>query len=153
MRKYIFLDFDGVLNNKKSKKDTIESHLVELLNYIIEATNALVVVSSSWRKNHSVIELQQILENKEFKGKVIDVTPCLYFQLPYTLSVPRGCEIKAWLEANKQFHGAKMSEVKYVIIDDDTDMLYWHRNNFVQTNSIYGLTKEDVDKAIQILNS
>ena len=42
----------------------------------------------------------------------------------------------------------------YVIIDDDDDMLDKQLNHFVQTNAYKrGLSDEDVEKAIKILNN
>ena len=40
----------------------------------------------------------------------------------------------------------------YVILDDDTDMLYWQRNNFIRTNYHRGISASNVKKAIKILN-
>ena len=40
----------------------------------------------------------------------------------------------------------------YVILDDDSDMLYDQRNNFIQTHMYDGLSEDDVKKAIEILN-
>ena len=41
---------------------------------------------------------------------------------------------------------------KYVIPDDDSDMLDTQRNNFIHTDWKVGLTEENVNKAIEILN-
>ena len=43
-------------------------------------------------------------------------------------------------------------DYQYVILDDDIDMLYTQKNNFVNTNSDLGLTETDCEIAIQILN-
>ena len=43
-------------------------------------------------------------------------------------------------------------DFSYVILDDDTDMLYDQKDNFIHTECINGLTKELADKAIKILN-
>lgn len=40
----------------------------------------------------------------------------------------------------------------YVILDDDIDMLYIQRNNFVITDTVDGLTKAKANKCIKILN-
>ena len=43
--------------------------------------------------------------------------------------------------------------IRYCILDDDSDMLYDQRNNFVQTNACgSGLTKRLANKVIKILN-
>ena len=57
MEKYIFLDIDGVLNTHKSMvlPMMIDNHqqfdpaCVEALNNIIQATDAKIVITSSWR--------------------------------------------------------------------------------------------------------
>ena len=113
----IFLDIDGVLNHElhyreKSQKDRMdevgypecdlsESSMVHL-NRIIEKTGADVVISSTWRKSHSSDELQELLESVGFKGKIVGRTPSLSLKItaviPKNLTVPRGCEIKAWID-------------------------------------------------------
>ena len=43
-------------------------------------------------------------------------------------------------------------DYEYVIFDDDTDFLLGQKDNFIQINEEFGLTDEDIDKAIKILN-
>lgn len=168
--KIIFLDIDGVLNHQlffEEKKrsniilgtseieDWFDQRSVSLLKEIVDTTGAKIVVSSSWRKNRSLDQLKEIFHELGFKkDTVIDKTPVLYFSSneKYNYSVPRGCEIKAWMEMNKGIIGEKMSKVSYVILDDDSDMLYWQRNNFIHVDSYCGITFNTVFKAIQILN-
>ncbi len=49
----LFLDFDGVLNGHdycpKRMSTTLHRDKVELLNWVLEETGAMVVVSSAWR--------------------------------------------------------------------------------------------------------
>jgi len=168
--KIIFLDIDGVLNHQiwfekqcESKKqiDTEEQYeasmidpkSVELLNKIIADTNAKVVISSSWRKTHTAEEIQALLDSKGFKGEIIGLTPVLYFTglKDYNYSVPRGNEIKAWLETNKGILGDKISKIKYVIFDDDSDMLLWQRANFFWVDPYCGLTPNIIYKARRFL--
>lgn len=161
-RPIIFLDVDGVLNNEEFFKKRLERKhtdswserylcpiLVEKLNKITDLTNARIVFSSSHRRNWDTEEeMAENLKNGGIKADIIGRTPKLFFENG-THSVPRGCEIKAWIERNI---GDKVSEFKYVILDDDSDMLYWQRKNFVQTDGQLGLTDEGVHKAIKILN-
>ena len=166
--KIIFLDIDGVLNHqiwfKEQKNKRVETDLeynrsmidetrVDLLNDLIKETKAKVVISSSWRKNHTVKELQTILEDKGFKGEVIGFTPMLRFTglKDYIYSVPRGNEIKAWLETNKGILNNKISKVPYVIFDDDSDMLLWQRENFFWVDPYCGLTPNIIYKAKRFL--
>jgi hypothetical protein len=166
--KIIFLDIDGVLNNElwfiksmeaKTIFDTRESRWfcpdnMKFLNYLVGKTGAKVVVSSSWRKSRTVDELKTLLKSNGFEGEVIDKTPVLYFKnKDYPYSVPRGCEIKAWLEINKGILGQKMSKTKYIILDDDSDMLYWQRTNYFRIDPYVGLTNNVAYRAVRFLNS
>lgn len=170
--KLIFLDIDGVLNHelwfkerfnslKKSHGDEkfFDPKSVGLLNFILSETDAKIVVSSSWRLGRSVDDLKEIFSKVGVDPSlIIDKTPMLSFQdlkinnQEYHYSVPRGCEIKAWMECNKNILGDKISKVRYIILDDDSDMLFWQRNNYLQVDSYCGLTYNLAHKAIQILN-
>ena len=169
--KLIFLDIDGVLNNELwfkspesrvqtedkeeySKKRFFDPRCVELLNILTESTGAKIVISSSWRTRWQTIEeMQEFLEDVGITGDIIDRTPKLYFRglEDYNYSVPRGCEIKAWLETHKDILGKKISQVNYVILDDDSDMLYWQRRNFIWIDPYSGLTPNIIHKAKYIL--
>lgn len=46
MEKYIFLDFDGVLNTPKGKFD---QKAIDNLRYLLERSDAKVIISSTWR--------------------------------------------------------------------------------------------------------
>lgn len=152
----IFLDVDGVLNNNSYRTDPpnlICPHNIVNLNKIIEATKAKIVISSSWRETITT----EFLKSFGCIGEVIGYTPRLSFHCEkeptYRYSVPRGCEIKAWIELNKADLGVKVSKLKYVILDDDSDMLYWQRDKFLWVDPHNGITPSIAHKAIQILTS
>lgn len=140
---------------------------VKWLNHIIEATGSKVVVSSTWRHGRRVEDLQEILDRVGFIGEVIDKTPSMSAKLNVKgtgYTVPRGCEIDWWLENHGKFQRINWSKevqqeyidnakVKnYVILDDDSDMLYNQREHFVKTYTNNGLTQERAERAIEILN-
>lgn len=177
--KIIFLDIDGVLNcenwYKKRYEETegdlfasaypyyeFDKTLVLNLNRIIKETGAKVVVSSTWRIGRTVEELHEILDKVGFEGEIIDTTISMRGFDGYT--IPRGCEIAHWLKSKKfqrinwsrdvQIERLEKSEVKnYIILDDDSDMLYGQREHFVQTSQKSGLDAETTQKAIKILNT
>ncbi len=63
--------------------------------------------------------------------------------------VCRGSEIDLWIYK----HGFTGNSIlNYVIIDDNEDFLPKQLPAFVKTNSRIGLTMEDADKCIEILN-
>lgn len=76
MEKIIFLDFDGVLNSQlwyirtkgNREIDDLDTEAIGFLNTLIKNTGAKVVVSSTWRLNKTVDELQEILNRNGFKG-------------------------------------------------------------------------------------
>lgn len=162
--KAIFLDLDGVLNTeifvscywhicksagyiKKEAKELrqflmrdefgnlFDPMTIRCLKYIIEETGAKIIISSTWRASGLKV-MQLMWEMRDIPGEVIDITPFL--------NTERGEEIAEWLRNN---------EVEsYVIIDDDSDMLPEQMASFVKTDFRYGLTWNDAEKCIQILN-
>lgn len=156
--KFIFLDIDGVLNSEQyyiekpwpqrfeELKDKLDEHIafgishidpkaVKLLNRLVEETNAKIVVSSSWRGDYA---LQTIFS-------LAGIIEPIYGETPRLESRFRGEEIDKWLKE-------KQEPYKYVILDDNSDMLDTQSNNFIRTDWRAGLTEENVNKAIKILN-
>ena len=105
-RRHIFLDLDGVLNSHPyiqrmklahpGETDFIDPVCVERLNRIVAATDAEVIITSSWRGQY---DFQQRLDEQGFKGKVLGETPQL------TGMRQRGDEILAWLDENGAVDG------------------------------------------------
>lgn len=142
----IFLDIDGVLNTGGSNarytyKASLDHtnwipDLIKNLNLILNATNADVVISSSWRHIFSDITWW----NDQFKlaginGTVIDITGS-------TRNGYRGREVEEWLDANN-------STCPYVIIDDDSD--FYEYQPRVKVIGSDGLSKYNALEAIDIL--
>jgi hypothetical protein len=141
---------------------------IERLNRIIKETDAKIVVSSSWRSGETVESLQRLFDQVGIVGEVIGVTPHLWCKKPYEefdgYRMPRGCEIDWWLDNHGDFQRINWSEEKqiehidkaivknYIILDDDSDMLYGQREHFIKTQHPTGLTDDLADKAIAILN-
>ena len=156
--KIIFLDIDGVLNCENAyrngecqyqewiwedgRKDHYQRFCVrskELLNKLIDETGAKIVISSTWR--HSGIEfMKKVWEMEEMSGEIIGITPSMRAK---GYNIPRGMEIQYYLENDLKFHHINWDLIiqqeymdrsgieNYIIIDDDSDMLYNQRNHFV----------------------
>ena len=155
--KIIFLDFDGVVTTVKSHWRFDEEKMA-LLGIILDATDAKIVITSSWRR-YSLEDTIDFITTREaeigctpfaFPDRVIGVTHRMYaFCYPNVdrhYGVVRGEEIRRWQDENDA------SECPYVILDDDSDMLLWQKDNFVQTDCELGLSYTDCLKAIAILN-
>lgn len=110
---------------------------------------AYLVISSTWRMAHYELLIDYFTGKGLSPNIVIGKTDnrtcrdCL-----------RGNMIRRWIEDNQYIIGYKNSHEysSYVILDDSGDMLYWQKDNFVQTSWLDGLQDEHVDKCIDILN-
>lgn len=171
MKKYIFLDIDGVLNsyevcelNKdkfaiqngfggfftEEETPTLENvlwgeNLVQNLKFIVDATDAKIIISSTWRLHFSVEKFKEMFALYGYNHcPIIDLTPTNLPQKKLSLPVTRGDEIEKWLEDKKDYN--------YCIIDDNDQFLNYQKPYFIYTNMMKGLTKQDAMKAIKILN-
>src|SRR5262249_36561101 len=109
---------------------------IQVLNEIAARSGADVVVSSTWRYDKSVAELQAILGAAGFTGRVLDMTPM------DTSGAGRGEEIGAWL--------AEHPVSGFVIIDDHVDMGSL-RSHLIVTHPAQGLQPTDLPRAIATL--
>lgn len=147
----VFLDFDGVLNTEqyqarltmdgKPTKDMwgplFDPLAVENLRQILDAIDARIVISSSWRYAHSLGSLRMMWEERGLPREILDTLAC------GATYISRGEEIEYWLERNER--------PDYVIIDDLDDFSLAQRDHYVETNPIVGITEADAQKAIEIL--
>lgn len=165
MKKIIFLDIDGVLNTEswyvqmtnETPKDKFgyayDPQAVANLRKIVEETEADIVISSSW-KCMGLSQMEDMWKDRNLPGKIIGITPnSVSDELLIDADIDsmelfhiRGEEIKEWLKK----HGKRVCN--YVIIDDMDNMLPGQQSHFVQTNPEMGITEDDAEKAIAILN-
>ena len=161
--KVIFLDIDGVLNLIPQGHDKygaiFHNHLVENLRYLVEQTQAKIVISSTWRMS-GLEEMKNMWKDRNLPGEVIGVTPISRFlreDETFDERKERGREIQEYIDNN-------LATIEnYVILDDDTDMMNHQWEYFVQTSNNldhedcvdigYGLTKKCTEKAIKILKN
>jgi hypothetical protein len=147
--KVLFLDVDGVINSVRSatafggfpwKVDSKEIKLfdnvaISLIRKICKETNTKIVLSSTWRKTVGWKALRDAL-----KLDIIDATPFTFSERM------RGVEINEWLEKHPEV-------TKYVIVDDDTDMLEAQKKNFVRVDSLEGLSYKNYKQILSIIGN
>lgn len=105
MEKYIFLDFDGVLNTPKGKFD---QKAIAKLRRLLERCDAKVIISSTWRLQ-GVEYIRQLWKEYHLPGEVTDLTPSCnsitFCSADGTkewqcLHEAKGLEIAEWLRLN-----------------------------------------------------
>lgn len=154
--KVIFLDFDGVITTYKSQY-RLDEEKMKLVKYICRKTGAKIVITSSWRMRTLEDTINDITDTSKWSvpipfipiNKVVGVTSRVYAfkndDVQHHRRVPRGVEIKMFLDEHTDID-------KYVILDDDSDMLLEQAPYFIKTDAVEGLSKLDAEKAINILN-
>ncbi len=154
MKTILFLDIDGVMNNrpwyqKLSKEDDPNPYLfdpnnVVALNSILDQTDADIVISSAWRHGKKLNWFRKHLKRQGIRGHVLDVTPNGCIQKDFPDNWVRGHEIELWLKQHTD------GKAVFVILDDDDDMGPL-MDRLVQTEMKFGLTPELAGKAVKML--
>ena len=171
MKKVIFLDVDGVLNSSRTLYEdvSLEDDLILNLKELINKTGAKIILSSSWRLSTEAVAM--LMDKLDKFGLVISGMTCDGVDLDWIekyefdatkkylntkfdydenkqikITYDRGAEIFKWLYDHY--------DCAYVILDDEIEDIkpYFNESVIVKTSYKTGLTKEDVKKAIQILN-
>lgn len=154
--KVIFLDIDGVLNytdwydddrnpgNLDGQESDLDPLCVDRIIKICNDTGAKVVISSDWRISWygTQLRLGRMGLDENF---VIDKTPERIWIMVPGYDHSRGAEINDWLSSHPECDN-------YVIIDDRTDFKDNQMGNFIHINHKIGLTDENMNQAIAILN-
>ena len=150
--KYIFLDCDGVLNNKryiekcyrKNGHKPMSMYCVPFDPYnlknlakLVRKTKANIVLTSTWRldKEHIAVLKARLAE---YGLRIYDMTD--------NINMIRGAEITEWLKQHRDIEN-------YVVIDDEEYNLsnFIDNKHLVIVDSKYGLTFGDRIKAIEKL--
>ena len=168
MDKYLFLDFDGVLNTanyaKRLKWEGIDLYdefgpmfdptAIANLKRIVDETGCKIVLSTTWR-NEGFMRMEALWKDRNLPGELMSMTPillCTTYQdarngefFSITERNAKALEINAWLEQTGK-------QCSYVIIDDENVFFQSQQKHLVLTNEHDGLTYEKAKLAIEILN-
>lgn len=162
----IFLDIDGVLNSEEfyqhrpltQELNEIDEEKVKLLQQIVQATNAKIVLTSTWRvydktdKTSPSYKVYGYLVDTlaKYDLSIFDCTPWINENRPH--------EIQVWLSMWDLYKDIHEHIRGYVILDDDfshKQYAKFHLQNHLIKTTFYGerggLQPEHVQQAIDIL--
>lgn len=165
MTTFLFLDFDGVINNLDTERRNyiwpswhpnagmcsrvkwVSRDLIEKVEELRAYANADVVISSTWRHHYGLDELREILPPIP-PERIIGITPTLSrnpdSHFPDAI---RGQEIEEYLHRDPCD--------RYVILDDyaKEKFLPDQRDKLIQTEKSVGITDENIAAAKKCLDS
>ncbi len=156
--KVVFLDFDGVLNSVRYHTERHNAGLdhagrgmvpcldprgIAVLNEVVQKTESVVVVTSTWRIGEQRVRLSEWLRDAGFTGIVHGATPLwkdVKAAHPEMDNIRRGHEIQLWLDWAAECPDRRLGPVThFVILDDDTDMEHLY-DRLVKVDDLEGLT-------------
>ena len=157
--KVIFLDVDGVLNDDNSNSKTpdgwtgIDNSKVLILKEIVKRTNAIIVLTSSWKYEWERVYKDEQGVGATYLDKKLKRENLFIFDKTKDPvkndKVLRGHGILNWLK-NKSIDG-------WVVLDDEFFIDYVEcgiTKHLIKTNgSVSGLTNDMVQPAVNILNN
>lgn len=168
MERFIFLDFDGVLNTGRYQRELqarremgrdafgprFDPQAIDALRILLERSGAQLVITSSWR-TEGLAAMRDLWQSRSLPGMIADITP-FYMYGAYRTSTQdepfmgftpgcRGLEIAEWLAQYAE------PDASYVILDDEEDFLLRQASRLVRINPETGLTAADVRKAMVVL--
>ena len=168
MRRYVFIDFDGVLNTECHHSELVSSGQkcsdqygplfdpVAVLNLkrIVDETEAEIVIISSW-KLEGIDRMVDLWKARRMPGVLAGSTPDhisgmdllnvnLEDPAAFANLAGKGNEVKQWLKENAP---KKSDGYRYVILDDVPDFLPEQMEHFIQVDPRVGITEDNVVKS------
>lgn len=160
MKTTLFLDIDGVLvttrywkyarENGLPHSDPFNYHIfdpvcVENFHKLIDNFDIEIVLSSTWRFL-GIDSFRNIWNRRNMRGHIVGCTPSYVKDSNDKIIVEsdiRGIEIQKYIDDN--------SIERYIILDDDKDMLPNQMPFFVKTEFEWGFTEDEYKKAKSII--
>ena len=147
----IVLDVDGVLNCRHTRTMTsdgwcfVDDYLVKRLRGLVVRSGARVVLSSTWREGwHQEDETKNDISFIELRNKLNEFGIEI-FDRTGEMRLHRWQSVKEYMERQCG------DPIEHYVIIDDWDDMGEYINHLVLTNSFTGLTDEDVEEALRIL--
>jgi hypothetical protein len=132
----IFTDIDGVLQINNPKK--WNKKCCKLYSDICNELDLKAVITSTWRIQYKLRELQEIFYSQGIDVEIIGTTD--------VLGIERGEEIAMWLSDNMISN--------YVVIDDNVKDILPFVNNVVTVKKSYeGITEDNINEIRNIVKT
>ena len=163
--KIIFLDIDGVLNadedfGGRSKPNPlvhgicgISKTRIKRLKRIVDATNAKIVLVSSWKYDYrDYMRGNDNVWGKYLRNKLRKVGVEIFddtYRLDNACGQDRGYEIVTWISESKE------PVESWIVLDDEVFRDYKMQGiipHLIKTSEKTGLTEELTNEAIKLLN-
>jgi hypothetical protein len=158
-RPTLFLDIDGVLATTANfnthpryyhpvfKVYGFDRKCVNTINEIIEELDPVIILSSDWKNQHSINDINEIFAWRGVKGVVTDITPD--FKLEYDTfqfrSERRSLEIITYVALN---------QITNFVAIDDLNLKNWIPERFVRCTEREGIKATGIkDKILKILKN
>ena len=169
MERFIFLDFDGVLNTGCYQRELqtrgemgrdafgplFDPQAIDALRMLLDRSGAQLIITSSWR-TEGLAAMRDLWQCRSLPGEIADVTPFYLYGAyrdsldgePFMGFTPgcRGLEIAEWLTRHAD------PDASSVILDDEEDFLLRPASRLVRINPETGLIPADSRKALVVLN-
>lgn len=136
IKNIIFTDIDGVLQINNPKK--WNAKCCKIYSDLCNKYNLRPVITSTWRVQYKLRELQEIFYNQGIDVEIYDYTE--------VCGIERGEEIAMWL-SNNQIDN-------YIVIDDNVRDILPYVSNVVPIEKSYiGLTEDNIKEIENIINT
>lgn len=148
----LFLDFDGVTHPDPCRKDAFFCQLPLIEDVLRENKHVDVVISSSWRYDHRLPELQAYF-SPDIRTLVIDVTPSVArtdnegWIPPHLLQHHREWECRKWIRQHRPL------DTPWLAIDDVSDWFLPGCPDLLSTQSECGFQPEQASKLSEMLKA
>ena len=152
-KRVIFLDIDGVLNDAATDEYTpagfmgIDGYKVKLLHRIVEATDASIVLTSTWKTEWSKYE-ELLAKDGAYLNIMLAEEGLQILDKTTDQVIDRGAGISRWLNEHPDIES-------WAVVDDEVFPDFKEHDilpHLVKTNFYLGLTQENVEQCIKILN-
>ena len=137
----LFLDFDGVLHPQICSQPELFCQLPVLEDVLLEYTQVMVVISSSWREFHPLTELR-LHFSSAIRPRTIDITPSI--QTPNAMWLPgqrpewpRERECLAWMNQMRP------RSTRWLSVDDRPEWFRPACSELLVTDPAHGFTDSD----------